>query len=371
MRVPLSAPGRLDRAEAEAVQAAAKRVVESDQWILGPSVRAFETEFAEYLGHHGREVVGVGNGTDALVLAFGALELPAGSVVLVAADEGGYAACAATQAGLRVRVMDVDATRGVPTVATAQAAYDEEVAALVVTHLHGDAVPLRDLDRWRREQGIALIEDCAQAHGLRADQTHVGGIGDAATFSFYPTKNLGAIGDAGAVSLNVELAGRARELRQYGWGRRYRIERGGGRNTRLDELQAAILRVRLPQLDAANERRRTIAARYRDLLPLHGDPATTVAHHAVALFPDRAARDQAAAGLEAAGVDTDVHYPFLVQEMPGLSLAEGCTPNASQRRGRQLTLPCFPTMTEVEIDHVVASLEQTLAQNEGKARAHR
>jgi len=355
--VPLAAPTRLAPDEAAAVGAAVQSVLRGPVWVGGEPVAAFERDFAAYLGAPaGRDVVGVGNGTDALAVAFGALGLRPGDGVLVADDEGGYAATAAAQLGLGVHVMDVDERSGVPTAAGAEAADAPGLAALVVTHLHGDAVPLAGLDTWRRGRGLLLVEDCAQAHGLRLDGTHVGLVGDAATFSFYPTKNLGAVGDGGAVLLPAESAGRARELREYGWGERYRVERPGGRNSRLDTLQAAVLSARLPFLDERNARRRAIANRYRERVALHGDPATTVAHHAVALAGDRESRDTLRARLHEVGIMSAVHYPWLVSEMPGLEVRGGPSPVAARRRDRVLSLPCFPELTDVEVDRVVEAL---------------
>jgi dTDP-4-amino-4,6-dideoxygalactose transaminase len=354
MTVPTAAPTRLDPEEAAAVRAAIAGVVESDTWVGGPAVSSFEATFASYLGTD-LEVVGCGNGTDALALAFAALGLAPGSAVLVAADEGGYAAGAAAQLGLGVRVMDIDPKLGMPTEETARAADASDVAAVVVTHLHGDAVPLEGIDGWRRERGLLLIEDCAQAHGLRVDGGHVGLVGDAAAFSFYPTKNLGAVGDGGAVVLDPARAQAARSLRDYGWGERYRIELPGGRNSRLDPLQAAVLSARLPFLDARNVRRCAIAARYRELHDLHGDPATTVAHHAVVLLSDPVERDRLRRRLSEHGVGSAVHYPWLVTEMPGLR-AEGEAPRAAARRDRKLTVPCFPELTDDEVDLVCEAL---------------
>jgi dTDP-4-amino-4,6-dideoxygalactose transaminase len=350
VRVPVAAPTRLAPDEAAAVRAAVDRVLAGDRWVGGPAVASFEAAFAAYLGTE-REVVGVASGTDALVLALAALALPPGSAVLVAADEGGYAAGAAAQLGLGVRVMDVDPALGVPTAATAAAGYADDVAAVVVTHLHGDAVPLDELDRWRHERGLRLVEDCAQAHGLRVGGRHVGLVGEAATYSFYPTKNLGAVGDAGAVVVGAEHAEAVRSLREYGWGERYRVERPGGRNSRLDPLQAAVLEARLPFLDVRNERRRAIANCYRERLELHGDPDTTVAHHAVALLPAAGERDRLRDHLAALGIETAVHYPWLVTEMPGLAVS-GAVPVAASRRDRMLTLPCFPELTDDEVDAV-------------------
>jgi aminotransferase EvaB len=354
MRIPLAAPTRLAPDEAAAVRAAIRTVVDGDWWVGGPAVASFEAAFAAYLETE-REVVGVGNGTDALVLAFAALGLGPGSAVLVAADEGGYASGAAAQSGLAVRVMDVDPELGVPTVASADAAYADDIAAVVITHLHGDAVPLEGLDAWRRERRLLLVEDCAQAHGLKADGRHVGLVGDAATYSFYPTKNLGAVGDGGAVVVDAEPAAVVRSLREYGWGERYRIDRTGGRNSRLDPVQAAALEARLPFLDARNARRRAVADRYRTLLPLHGVARTTVAHHAVALLADREARDALRAKLTARDIGTAVHYPWLVTEMPGLR-ATGDASAAAVRRDRKLSLPCFPELTDDEVDLVCEAL---------------
>ncbi len=359
MSVPSAAPSRLGSDEGAAVRKAIASVVDGAVWVGGQPVADFELAFADYLGAAPeREVVGVGNGTDALVLAFAALGLAPGSTVLVAADEGGYAAGAATQLGLRVRAMDLDPALGVPTAATAAAADAPEVAAVVVTHLHGDAVPLggpAGLDAWRRARGLLLVEDCAQAHGLRVEGGHVGLVGDAATFSFYPTKNLGAVGDGGAVVLAHPQAAVARSLREYGWGERYRIERPGGRNSRLDSVQAAVLCARLPFLDARNARRRAVAGRYRELVTLHGDPVTTVAHHAVALLDDLDQRDAVRDRLAARGVATAVHYPWLVTEMPGLGVV-GDVPVAAARRDRKLSLPCFPELTDSEVDQVCEAL---------------
>ena len=316
----------------------------------------FERAFAAYVGTEPGLTVGVGNGTDALVLAMAALRLPAGSGVLVAADDGGYAATAARMAGLVPVATDVG-PRG-PTVETAADGMRADVTALVVTHLHGDAVPLAELDQWRRDNGLFLIEDCAQAHGLRVDGRHVGLTGDAATFSFYPTKNLGAVGDAGAVLFaDPASADRARSLRQYGWGERFRADLPGGRNSRLDPVQAAVLVARLPFLDARNTRRRAIAARYAEHVELHGDRNTSVAHHAVALADDR---DRLAAGLATRGVDTAVHYPWLVTEMPGLEMAPAPTPQAARMRDRILSLPCFPELTDAEVDQVCEALEEAV-----------
>lgn len=357
MRVPSAAPTRLAPDEAAAVREAVLRVVADGPWVLGPEVEAFEAAFADYTGI--AATVGVGNGTDALVVAFTALDLSPGAGVLVAADEGGYAATAARIAGLVPVVMDLAADSLTVDATTAAAADRSGVEAVVVTHLHGDPVDLTGIDLWRRERGLALVEDCAQAHGLRVGGVHVGTTGDAATFSFYPTKNLGAVGDGGLVGFrDPAVAARARALRQYGWGaERFRVDLARGRNTRLDPLQAAVLAARLPYLDSGNEQRRAQSARWRAALDgrmlLRGDPATTVAHHAVAIGEDR---DDLAAHLAERGVDTAIHYPHLVGDMPGLAAEGEPAPVAASVAARILSLPCFPGMTDDEAAHVEAAL---------------
>jgi len=198
------------------------------------------------------------------------------------------------------------------------------------------------------------VEDAAQAHGALDPRSGSA----AAAYSFYPTKNLGAVGDGGAVAFtDPRHAERARRLRQYGWGERYRVELRGGRNSRLDSLQAAILSARLPFLDTRNARRRAISARYRAALAaadrLHGDAATTVAHHAVVVSDDV---EQLRRRLDDAGVDTAVHYPYLLQEMPGLGLPAVDTPGAAWIRDRMLSLPCFPELADDEVDLVCLAL---------------
>lgn len=357
IRVPEAVPTRLGEDEAVQVRIAIERVLTDGPWIGGREVATFEADFANYLG--GGEVIGCASGTDALVLAMAALDLPPGSTVLVPANDGGYAAVAARLCGLEPIAMDVDPATMAPSAVTAAAACRESTSALVVTHLHGDPVDLVDLDRWRRTRGLALIEDCAQAHGARRDGVHVGLTGDAAAFSFYPTKNLGAVGDAGAVVLrDPEVASRARILAHYGWDPRPVISVPGGRNSRLDPIQAAVLSARLPHLDARNQRRRSILARYRASAPslrFAGDESLTVAHHAV-LRTGR--RDALVAFLSAAGIGTAIHYPLTIGSMPGLRIAGGAdvTPVASELASLILSLPCAPELTDPEVDQVVAAL---------------
>jgi dTDP-3-amino-2,3,6-trideoxy-4-keto-D-glucose/dTDP-3-amino-3,4,6-trideoxy-alpha-D-glucose/dTDP-2,6-dideoxy-D-kanosamine transaminase len=341
------------------------RVLDSGQWILGTEVAAFEHDFADYVG--ARAVVGVGNGTDALALAFLALELPPASEVLVTAIDGGFSAVAARMVGLNPVVMDIDPVTLGPTEATAATSLTPDTTAIVVTHLHGNAVDVAGLQEWRRSKGLRLIEDCAQAHGLRVDGRSVGATADAATFSFYPTKNLGAVGDGGAVAFtgagSESLAERVRTLRQYGWDDRRRVEVPEGRNSRLDELQAAVLSERLRFLEPRNCRRRQTRDAYSEALggsaraSMLGGSVPTVVHHAVVLTRSRAERDDLVRHLDRCGIDTAMHYPWLVQDMPGLRLASAASCPVSRSLVEQtITVPCSPELQEDEVDRVIEAL---------------
>jgi dTDP-4-amino-4,6-dideoxygalactose transaminase len=359
--VPAATPTRLLPEERAAVDAAVRRVTDSGPWIGGPEVEAFEAEFGERLGV--RHVVGCANGTDALALALGGLDLAPGAAVLVPGHDGGYAATAARMAGFVPFTVDVEARTAGPTVATvdsaASAAADVlgDPVAIVVVHLHGDPVDPADLaaiDAWRRRRGMALIEDCAQAAGAPG----VAATGDAAAFSFYPTKNLGALGDAGAVGFaDPAAADRARALAQYGWGERYRIDLPGGRNSRLDALQAAELRARLPFLDGRNARRRAVRARYAAAAPgleLLGT-ADGVAHHAVVRSDQR---DRLITHLEDRGVSTAIHYPIAVADMPGAGITGAATPEARRLAASIVSVPCTPELTDDEVDAVCDALAE-------------
>jgi aminotransferase EvaB len=360
--VPIAAPTRLAPDEHTAVRAAIDAVLAGGPLIGGRFVEQFEDAFATYVGR--RHCVGVDNGSDALVLALQALECTAGSVALVPANDGGFAAAAAQAAGLVPVGLDVDADTGLVTIADLERGWNSKASAVVVTHLHGLTAQMAPIAAWCQARGVVLIEDCAQAAGARQDGRHVGTFGDAATFSFYPTKNLGAFGDGGAVVTDrADVAERVRSLRQYGWGEAFRIGDGRGRNARLDALQAGVLTARLPFLDRNNALRREIARRYRAVLPPEWVPGAEdpsfVAHHAVVVVPRR---DQLREVLAAHAVQTTIHYPYLIDEMPGVRLgAPAATPQAAARRDRILSLPCFPTLEDGEMALVLKVLAAWLA----------
>lgn len=339
--------------------AAVGRVLRSGWFVLGPEVSAFETEFAGYCG--AQYCVSLANGTDALELALRALDIGAGKNVLTVANAGMYSTVAILSTGakpvyaeVRPDTLLIDASDVERLLAR------EKIDAIIVTHLYGLLGDIKRMIELARARGIPVVEDCAQAHGAALDGRKAGSFGDIGCFSFYPTKNLGALGDGGAiVTSRDDLAGKVRQLRQYGWSGKYHASLAGGRNSRLDEMQAAVLRVMLPRLDPWNARRREIAARYstgikhpKVAVPaIHGDDY--VAH----LYIVRAAeRDSLKQHLAGAGIPTDVHYPVPDYAQEACRhLFEGVDlPITAQACGEVLTLPCFPEMSDDEVDFIVA-----------------
>ncbi len=344
-----------------ALHAALTRVLESGWFALGREVEAFEQAFSEFLG--GGHVAGVGNGTDALELALRALELGPGDTVVTAANAGGYATTAILACGAQPVYAEVDADSGLlDPERLLPLARKSGARALIITHLYGRMAPMRALMDQAREADLLIVEDCAQAHGASLEGNPAGTWGDLGCFSFYPTKNLGALGDGGAVfARNQALIERVHALRQYGWTDKYTNSMPGGRNSRLDEIQAACLRARLPHLPAANLRRRRIARRYLEQidnkwisLPDRPDIDADVFH----LFPVTSTRRQALADhLASSDIQSAVHYPCPDYAQPawrGL-VPDHALPVTDQRAREILSLPCHPALSEQEIDHVIAT----------------
>jgi aminotransferase EvaB len=355
-RVPVADPSRAAFALREELSLTFERFLSAGRYVLGPEHAAFEDEFAGFLGV--RHCVGVASGTDALELAFLAVGCRQGDAILTAANCGGYTTTAARLAALRVHFADVDPTTLGLSRSAVEQALSSDVRAVVVTHLYGLLADVEEIVALCRDRGIAVIEDCAQAAGARRDGRRAGSFGDVATFSFYPTKNLAALGDGGAVTTDDDNAAeRVRLLRQYGWDRKYNVSVTGGRNSRLDELQAAMLRVRLGQLDAGNARRRRIVARYGNALAVDAGRFVAsagedyVAHLAVVVFEDR---ERGRARFEEAGVGTDVHYPVADHQQPAWreEYDDVRLPVTEHAVMHVLTLPCFPELTEEETERV-------------------
>lgn len=359
--VPLNDLSRALADDRDLVLEAVAAVVDSGWLVHGPAHRAFEAELAEYVG--ARHALGVASGTDALEIALRAVVPADRPVVVTAANCGGYTTTAARRAGLVVRFADVDESSHLLTAETLAPVLGPDVGAVVVTHLYGRAADVAAVRALCHPLGIKVVEDCAQALGACTAEGRVGSLGDIATFSFYPTKNLGAVGDGGAIATDDDdMAAAVRELRQYGWQDKYRIARDGGRNSRLDEVQAAVLRARLPRLDSGNARRRQIIGRYAQraservhVLTAQGD--AHVGHLAVVTTNERAALRE---HLTTAGIGVDVHYPVPDHRQPALAAeyAHVSLPVTERLSQTVLSVPVFPELRDDEVERVCDALER-------------
>lgn len=353
---------RFDALHRDEILSAIQRVVERGWYILGPEVEAFEQEFAAYLGVD--YAVGVANGTDALLLALRAVGTE-GKRVIVAANAGMYGTLAALDMCCQPVFVDVNPkTALIDLDGAARVINRSEVGAVIVTHLYGRMHELEEFARYAKSYGVAVIEDCAQAHGARRGKTMAGTVGDIGCFSFYPTKNLGAIGDGGALVTNdAGLAVKLRQLRQYGWTEKYRVGSLGGKNSRLDELQSAVLRVRLPYLDEWNAARRVIAERYatkidnpKVFVPQVGG-VEYVAHLMVVRVKEREAF---LTYLRSVGIPFDIHYPIPDYKQFAIAgdYADVNLPETEAWAREVVTLPCFPGMTESEVDNICSVINR-------------
>lgn len=341
--------------------AALADVVDSGHYVLGPGVAAFESAFAGYCGV--AHCVGVGNGSDALELALKSVGVVPDDRVALPANAAMYATTAVLACGAEPVFVDVDADATLDPAEFARACDSAgALRAVVATHLYGRLARIEAIAGTCSARGVALVEDCAQAHGARgADGRSAGAFGDAAAFSFYPTKNLGALGDAGAVvTRDAGVAARARALRQYGWEQKYVNALAGGRNSRLDELQARVLSIKLPLLDAWNRRRRDIANRYSQAIrnPRIAVPPVAGEEYVAHLYVVHSeSRDALRAHLDAAAIASDVHYPLPDHHQPCFAgrYAAQSLPMTERQARTALTLPCFPELTDDEADRVIAA----------------
>jgi aminotransferase EvaB len=335
------------------VRPALDRVLGRAWYVLGDECRAFEAAFADFCG--AKYCIGVGNGTDALELSLRALQVGRGDRVATVANAGYYASTALTQVGAIPIYVDVDPRSRLMDLAALEGALAADaVTCVIVTHLYGLLHDVRAIRAIAQRHGVPILEDCAQAHGAARDGARAGAAGDIAAFSFYPTKNLGALGDGGAVTTSNEvLAQRVRKLRQYGWAKKYENELAGGRNSRLDELQAAALHAKLPLLSGWNARRREIAHLYLNLIVSDRVllPQRAGDEHVYHLFVIEAdERDSLRTFLSERGIGNEVHYPIPDHLQRTQHLLEAPSlPNTEQLSKRVLTLPCYPEMTDEEV----------------------
>jgi dTDP-4-amino-4,6-dideoxygalactose transaminase len=360
-RIMINDLGRHASSTGPAVRTAVERVLRSGWYVLGKEGKAFERDFAEYCGT--AHCVGVANGTDAIELGLRALGIDSGNRVATVANAGAYTTTALMAIGAHPVFVDVDRdTKLMDLAHLEQIVGDDDLDAIVVTHLFGLLHDMEAILGITAPARIPVFEDCAQAHGARRGGRRAGSFGAAAGFSFYPTKNLGALGDGGAVVTgDAEVAERVRRLRQYGWESKYRASLRGGRNSRLDEIQAAVLCVKLPLLDGWNGRRRDIATRYSKEIvhqrvqcpQLYGEEF--VSHLYVVVSDDREALR---ARLASASVATDVHYPVPDYRQPSLAGLGNWTglPVTDDLVDSILTLPCYPELSDDEVTRVISCI---------------
>ncbi|MEO7192880.1 MAG: DegT/DnrJ/EryC1/StrS family aminotransferase [Vicinamibacterales bacterium] len=344
--------------DANEIREAIDRVITRGWFILGPELSGFEEEFARASGLS--RAVGVGNGTDAIALIFKALGIGPGDEVITTPLSAAFSALAIAMAGATPIFADVDPERLTLDPVAAAAAITSRTAAIMPVHLYGQPADMVAFSDIARRHNLALVEDACQAHLATCAGRPVGSFGSAAAFSFYPTKNLGALGDGGAIATNdAALADRVERLRNGGQTERYRhVELGV--NSRLDEMQAAVLRGRLHHLPGVTARRRVLAARYRAALhdapvrvPPEYDPG-----HVYHLFPVRAAqRAELMTFLAAQGIGSLVHYPIPIHRQPAFAAgpAANC-PTADAACAEVCSLPLYPHMTDGECDSVIRAV---------------
>ena len=341
------------------------RVLESGWFILGPENEAFERELAAAL--HARQAVAVANGTEAIQLGLEAIGVGAGDDVVTSAMSAAFTALAIERAGARPVFADVDAATLNVTAGTLARALTPRTRALVPVHLYGHPADMDAVVDLARRRGLLVLEDAAQAHGAQWKGRTVGAIADIGALSFYPTKNLGAFGDGGALLVaDAAVAARLRQLRNGGQSDRYHHELPG-MNSRLDELQAAILRVKLRHLPVWTERRRAIAALYdRELrglplgLPVEAAGARAVYHLYVVRHPER---DRLMAGLEERGVATLIHYPIPLHLQAAFARhggKPGDLPIVEKAAREIFSLPLYPEMSDEQVNAVARALRETL-----------
>ncbi|WP_243614346.1 DegT/DnrJ/EryC1/StrS family aminotransferase [Shimia aestuarii] len=361
MNVPFLDLGAAYRELKTEIDSAIQRVLDSGWYILGPEVEAFEAEWAAYC--EADHAVGLANGLDALILALRALDIGSGDEVIVPSNTYIATWLAVTAVGARPVPVEPDpATHNIDPARIADA-ITPATRALLPVHLYGQPADLDPLLALARQHGLPVIEDAAQAHGARYKGRRIGALGDVVCWSFYPGKNLGALGDGGAVTTNCpDLADRIRVLRNYGSRVKYKNE-VLGENSRLDPIQAAVLRVKLPHLDAWTDRRRAIAGAYAEglrdtelILPHVPEWADPVWHLYVVRSPDRDGLQQR---LTAAGVGTLIHYPIpphMQAAYARLGLAPEALPLARDLAGEVLSLPMGPQLLLADAVRVAANV---------------
>ena len=346
-----------------AIDAAIQRVLENGRYVLGPEVAAFEAEFAAYIG--AGHAIGVANGTDAIAIALKALGIGPGDEVITTAHTAVATVAAIELAGATPVFADIERDYFTLDPAKVEKMISPKTKAIIAVHIYGQPAALDEFQAIAKRHGLRLIEDSAQCHGARYDGKRLGSIGDIACFSSYPTKNLGAIGDGGAiVTSDAELAQRCKLIREYGWAERY-VSHIVGQNSRLDELQAAVLRVKLAALDVDNQKRADIAARYDRALASTGlvlpkrRPNTSHVFHLYVLRSTQ--RDALIESLKQAEIGALIHYPVPVHRQKAyLGRVRGgeSLPETERAALEVLSLPMYPELTNDEVERVVSAVQR-------------
>ena len=370
MKIPFLDLKAISAAHGEELKAAADRVISSGWYIRGEEVNKFQVAFANYCGV--RHCVGVGNGLDALVLIFRALKemgrLSDGDEVIVPANTYIASILAIMEAGLKPRLIEPDEESYNLSLNNIKAAIEPQTKAILAVHLYGQLAPMYEIMQFANENGLIVVEDAAQAHGAQIDGKRAGNWGHAAGFSFYPGKNLGALGDGGAITTNdEELAKTIETIGNYGSQKKY-VNQMRGVNSRLDEIQAAMLSVKLKYLDEDTNKRRDVARRYIDRinnsaikLPLSSDEiSNSILNHAFHLFVIRCTqRDKLQKHLSRKKIDTMIHYPIPPHKQKALMGMKSLSlPLTEAIHNEVLSLPISQVMTTDQVDYIIAACNE-------------
>jgi dTDP-4-amino-4,6-dideoxygalactose transaminase len=377
--IPQTDPRAAYLAQRSAIDAAIARVLESGSYILGREVATFEVAFAEFIGVGSG--IGCASGTDAIELALRACGIGPGDLVLTVSHTAVATIAAIERVGARAMLIDIEPrtyTMAPSELSRAlKSALPGRPAAVIPVHLYGHPADIAPICVAARVRGLRVIEDCAQSHGALYHGRPTGSFGDIGCFSFYPTKNLGALGDGGmAVTSDPDLSSAMREIREYGWRERY-VSSRPGINSRLDPIQAAVLAIRLGQLAADNQRRQTIAARYDEglsdlplALPVRRPDTFHVFHQYVIRLADR---DALRTHLRDWGINTGIHYPVPVHLQPAYRDRFATGPSGlgvSERAAQQiLSLPIYPQLADEMIDRVISTIRAFFENVAGGATA--
>ncbi len=335
-------------------------------YILGEEVKLFEDDFSKYIGVN--HCVSVANGTDAIEIALKSLDLPKNSEVITAANAGMYSTISIINSGLKPKFVDIEKNGYNLDIQSILTSLSTETKAVIFTHLYGRATDLTFLRRELDNRNVFLIEDCAQSHGARFGERKVGSFGHLSTFSFYPTKNLGALGDGGAIATTEKkFYEKALSLRQYGWNKKYHLNNFIGRNSRLDEIQAIFLNIKLKHLNEFNSRRLNIAKRYLNeiknkkiKIAEFDFDGSYVAHLFVIETVDPLMREKLIEYLRENEIGSDVHYPipdYKQQPLKNLYLGK-VLENTQSACDRILTLPCFPELQMEQVAYIIEKINK-------------